>query len=133
MLEADRPPPVPEGRWESFGSGLARALDAVDREATAPRRPREARSVYGTTRRRALAAAGVCVAVAVFVLVAWPVGFFAGGGPGGSGVCAVESIETFAAGYTPMCFTSTDPELTVIWVFSDEVEPGLRGRGPAAE
>jgi hypothetical protein len=32
----------------------------------------------------------------------------------------VDSIESYAAGYTPMFFTSEDPEMTVIWVFSEE-------------
>ena len=40
----------------------------------------------------------------------------------GGNECMVDSIESYAAGYTPMFFTSEDPELTVIWVFSEETE-----------
>jgi len=45
----------------------------------------------------------------------------------------VDSIETLASGYTPMFFASEDPEMTVIWVFSEEVEGGIRGEGPGAD
>jgi hypothetical protein len=42
---------------------------------------------------------------------------------GGAGnECMVDSIESYASGYTPMFFTSDDPEMTVIWVFAEEVE-----------
>jgi len=132
ILASGAPPAVGPEKWSAFRTRLSVALDRVDRAAARPRRVREVRPVYGTTRRRALAAAGVCVAAAVLVLVVGPAGFFAGRGSGGAGGCAVESIETFAAGYTPMWFHSRDPEITVIWVFSDETEPGIFGQGPGA-
>lgn len=130
ILKAGGPPPVSGERWSAFGAGLSKALDRVDAEEARPRRVREFRPVYGTVRRRALAGAAVCVATAIAIVIVGPADLLVRSGTGGAGVCVVESIETFAAGYTPMCFTSSDPEVTVIWVFSDDVEPGLRGEGP---
>ncbi|MCK4679580.1 hypothetical protein KAT82_00495, partial [bacterium] len=61
------------------------------------------------------------------------VGPWRGGTAAASNECIVDSIESLAAGYTPMFFSSQDPEMTVIWVFSEEVEGGIRGEGPGAK
>jgi hypothetical protein len=90
--------------------------------------------VYGPRWRRSVAVAGVCAAVALFALAVGPVSVInwrAATVQDGNG-CIVDSIETLAAGYTPMFFTSEDPEMTVIWVFSEEVEPDLMGDNPGA-
>jgi hypothetical protein len=42
-------------------------------------------------------------------------------------------MESPAAGYMPMVFSSEDPEMTVIWVFSEEVDGSIRGEGPGAD
>jgi anti-sigma factor RsiW len=135
ILEGAKVPPVTAARWEGFGRELSLALDRVDREPRVRSKVREARPVYGSPRRRAFAVAGACAVVALVVLAIGPGGFFRTMGDGAvtdGSDCIVESIETFASGYTPMSFTSHDPEMTVIWVFSDEVEGGLRGEGPGA-
>ena len=135
ILRKASPPPVSDDRWAVFGRELSQALDDVDREARRPARIREVRPVYyGTRRRRALAFAGVCAMVALVVLTVGPSGVLPWRVSSGNGnECFVDSIETCAAGWTPMFFSSTDPEITVIWVFSEEVEGGLRGEGPGAE
>jgi len=130
ILDGTSAPPASEDGWRRFKVGLTAALDAVDREAARPRRIREARPVFGNHLGRTLAVAGACVVIAIVALTAGPALF--SGGSGGGGACVVESIETLAAGYTPMTFTSRDPEMTVIWVFSEEVETGLAGEGPGA-
>ena len=130
ILDGASAPAVSGDRWHRFKSELTAALDRVDREALRPKRIRETRPVFGSQLGRRLAVAGACVVVAIVALTAGPVWF--GGRSTGSGVCIVESIETMAAGYTPMTFRSNDPEMTVIWVFSEEVEPGLAGEGPGA-
>ena len=79
---------------------------------------------------RALATAGVCAVIVVAILTLGPMGLLPWWN--GAGNECIDSIETFASGYTPMFFSSTDPEMTVIWVFSEEVEPGLAGEGPGA-
>lgn len=123
-----------EDRWSAFKSGLSHALDGVDREVRKSARIREVRPIYGYYRRRAVAIAGVCAAVALFALVVGPpsiLNWRAARAQDGDG-CIVDSIETLAAGYTPMFFTSEDPEMTVIWVFSEDVEPDLMGDNPGA-
>jgi anti-sigma factor RsiW len=127
-------PRVSEERWETFRGSLSHALDDVDREARKSRRIREVRPVYGDHRRRAVAVAGVCAAVALLVFAVGPASLLnwrAATARDGNG-CIVDSIETLAAGYTPMFFTSEDPEMTVIWVFSEEPEPDLMGDSPGA-
>ena len=100
---------------------LGRALDRVDREAA--REPRRTfANPFVWERRRAFAYAGAFAIVALLVVALGPAGqFFVRRGVGGN-ECMVDSIESYAAGYTPMFFTSEDPEMTVIWVFSEEVE-----------
>jgi anti-sigma factor RsiW len=117
---------VPGGapeRWVQFRRSLDVALDAVDREARRPARLRELRPIDLVARRRGFAIAAACAAAVLAVAALGP------GGPtflpwvGGNG-CTVESIETYAEGYTPMFFTSDDPEMTVIWVFSEDAGAG---------
>lgn len=127
-------PRASEERWSTFRRDLSRALDDVDREVRRSVRIREIRPVYGDYRRRVVAIAGVCAAVALFALVIGPASFLnwrAATAHDGN-ECIVDSIETLASGYTPMFFTSEDPEMTVIWVFSEEVEPDLMGDDPGA-
>ena len=130
ILQKAAPPAVSDRGWERFRHGLDAGLDGVDREAVRSRRVSEARPVGRRNLGRALAFAGACAVIAIVAFTAGPAFFSRGGGSGG--VCVVESIETFASGYTPMSFTSKDPEMTVIWVFSEEVEPGIVGQGPGA-
>jgi anti-sigma factor RsiW len=117
-------PAVAPERWGPFQRGLDAALDAVDREARRSTRLRELRPVDFGARRRGFAIAATCAA-AVLAIVAL--------GPGGlspllpwaaGNECIVESIETYAEGYTPMFFTSEDPDMTVIWVFSEDAGAG---------
>jgi anti-sigma factor RsiW len=133
LLKRVGPPRLSDDRWETFRRDLSHALNDVDREARRSARIREVRPVYGY-RRRALAIAGVCAAVALFALAIGPVSLInwrvATTRDGND--CIVDSIETLAAGYTPMFFTSEDPEMTVIWVFSEEVEPDLMGESPGS-
>jgi anti-sigma factor RsiW len=131
ILRRAVPPPVSDDRWALFRRDLSQALDEIDREARRPTRIREIRPLYGTARRWTLATAGVFVALVLTVLTLGPAGFL----PWWNGVgneCIVESIETHSAGYTPMFFTSQDPEMTVIWVFAEEVEGGMGGERPSA-
>jgi anti-sigma factor RsiW len=128
IVGADTPPSVSDARWRTFRSQLSASLDRVDRGTARARRPREALPVYGSQRRRAISFATAAVAVALVLIVFGPVGTirrWAGWGNGSE--CFVDSIESYASGYTPMFFTSKDPEMTVIWVFSDEVAQGPSG------
>ncbi len=133
LKEASAAPPVTGEQWARFDRILSQELGRVERKAARPVRIREARPVHADPRRRALAAAGVCaVAVLAFVAIG-PLGIM--NGPAGSGSgnsCVVESLETLSVGYTPMAFTSNDPEMTVIWVFAEEVDGSIRGNGPGA-
>jgi len=133
LSEAPTAPPVTDEQWARFDRILSQELDRVERKASRPARLREARPVHADPRRRALAAAGVCaVALLAFVAIG-PFGIIGGSaGSGGGDSCIVESLETLSAGYTPMAFTSNDPEMTVIWVFTDEVDGSIRGNGPGA-
>ena len=135
LLASDRlrreagPPRLSDDQWTALRRDLSHALDGVDREVRRSARIREVRPVYGIYRKRAVATAAVCAAVAIVALAIGPASVLnwriltARDGNG----CIVDSIETLAAGYTPMFFTSEDPEMTVIWVFSEEVEPDLMG------
>lgn len=134
LLKSVGPARLADDQWSRLKSNLSHALDDVDREVRKSARIREVRPVYGTYRRRAVAIAGVCAAVAFFALAIGPASVLnwrAARVQDGNG-CIVDSIETLAAGYTPMFFTSEDPEMTVIWVFSEEVEPDLMGDNPGA-
>ncbi len=133
ILRKAAPPPVTDERWKVFRRELARAFDRVDRESERPRRLREGLPVYGRGRQRVAVFAGACAVVALAFVAAGRFGFLFGPrGPGGGDECIVDSIETYTAGYTPMYFTSEDVGLTVIWVFSDEVEAGFEGEAPSA-
>ena len=83
--------------------------------------------MYGSQRRRALSLAGAAAAIALVLVVFGPVGTVRWWVGGNGSECFVDSIESYAAGYTPMFFTSEDPEMTVIWVFSEEVAEGPDG------
>lgn len=133
ILTRQLAPSISDDRWLQFGRELDAELDRVDRETRRPARVREARPVYGTARRRTFAIAAACVVLLFGALVIGPLGtmpWFGGAAMAGN-ECIVDSIESVAAGYTPMFFSSEDPEMTVIWVFSEEVEEGVRGDGPA--
>jgi hypothetical protein len=120
-------------RWEQFRLELRRELDRVDRDAERPVRV-PARPVYVPMRQRALAFAAAVTVVVLAMLFVWPVLPFQW--PWSNAIaaneCFVDSIESPATGYTPMYFSSEDPEMTVIWVFAEEVEGGIRGEGPGA-
>lgn len=124
-------PPVPAEKWERFERLLSQEMDRIDRKASRPVRVREARPVFGDLRRRAIAFAGAGIAAAIGLMAFWPTGI-APIALSASNGCSVESLETYAAGYTPMAFTSDDPEMTVIWVFSEEVEGGGRADAPGS-
>jgi anti-sigma factor RsiW len=126
ILRSAGVPSVPTGRWTLFGRELSRALDRVDAESRRPTRIREMRPVYGY-RRRAFAVVAASAAVVVAILALGPAAVVPWRAGGGGNECIVESIETYAAGYTPMFFSSDDPEMTVIWVFSEEVEASTNG------
>jgi anti-sigma factor RsiW len=134
LLRRSGSPQLSDEQWKALKGNLSHALDDVDREARKSVRIREVRPVYGTYRKRAVAIAGVCAAVAVVALAIGPASLvnwrMAGAQDGND--CIVDSIETLAAGYTPMFFTSEDPEMTVIWVFSEEVEADLMGENGRA-
>jgi anti-sigma factor RsiW len=127
LRTAGAPAAAPE-RWVQFRRGLDSALDTVDREARRPARLRELRPVDLGTRRRGFAIAAACAAAVLAVVALGP------GGPpsflpwAAGNECIVESIETYAEGYTPMFFTSEDPEMTVIWVFSEDAGAGTARR-----
>ncbi len=125
LKDAPAAPPVPAEKWERFERLLSQEMDRIDRKAARSSRVPETRPVFGDLRRRAIAFAGVGIAAALGLMAFWPTGISPIGLSSSNG-CAVESIETFATGYTPMAFTSDDPEMTVIWVFSEEVEGGGR-------
>ena len=126
ILREASPPPVSEARWRVFRSELGRSLDRIDREAAEPAPRRWVVPVCGVDRRRAYAAAWAVAVVALAVIIVGPMGGnFFGNGIAAGNECMVDSIESYAAGCTPMFFTSEDPEMTVIWVFSDEAEEGL--------
>ena len=127
IIRGSEPPGIPEARWRAFRAELSRSLDSVDRENARARRPREALPVYGSQRRRALSLAGAAAAIALVLVVFGPVGTVRWWVGGNGSECFVDSIESYAAGYTPMFFTSEDPEMTVIWVFSEEVAEGPDG------
>jgi len=134
LLRESGPPRLSDDQWTTLKGGLSRALDGVDRETEKPARIREVLPVYGAYRRRAVAVAGVCAAVAFFVLAVGPVNVrnWRAARVVDGNDCIVDSIETLAAGYTPMFFSSEDPEMTVIWVFSEEVEADLMDENPGA-
>ena len=69
------------------------------------------------------------------IMVVGPLGVlpWGGGTAVASNECYVDSMESPADGYTPMVFSSEDPEMTVIWVFSEEVDGSIRGEGPGAD
>jgi hypothetical protein len=125
ILREASPPPPGQEQWRAFGTELSASLDEVDREGRRTARTREALPIYyGAARRRAFALASACAAVALAILLLGPVGGVRRFVPGiaGGNECIVRSLETYAAGYTPMSFTSGDPEMTVIWVFAEESE-----------
>lgn len=111
-------------RWVQFRRSLDVALDAVDREARRPARLRELKPIDLVARRRGFAIAAACAAAVLAIVALGPSGLppFLPWVAGNE--CIVESIETYAEGYTPMFFTSEDPEMTVIWVFSEDAGAG---------
>lgn len=135
ILRSHGVPVVSDDRWARFRSELRLELDAVDRESRRAGKVREARPVYAPVRKRAYALAAACVVVLLVILTVGPLGVgpWRGGTAVAGNECIVDSIESLAAGYTPMFFSSEDPDMTVIWVFSEEVEGGIRGEGPGAK
>ena len=114
LLASDRllgrvgPPRLSDDQWTALRRDLSHALDDVDREVRRSVRIREVRPVYGTYRKRSVAIAGVCAAVAIVALAIGPASLLnwrVARAEDGNG-CIVDSIETLAAGYTPMFFTS---------------------------
>jgi anti-sigma factor RsiW len=125
ILRGTSPPPPGRERWRAFGMQLSASLDDVDREGRRTARTREALPIYyGAARRRTFALASACAAIVLAILLLGPVGGIRRFVPGtaGGNECIVRSLETHAAGYTPMFFTSGSPEMTVIWVFAEESE-----------
>jgi anti-sigma factor RsiW len=135
ILKSHGAPVVSDDRWARFRSELELGLNAVDRESRRSAKVPEARPVYAPAWKSAYAVAAACVVVLFVILTVGPLGFapWSGGTAAASNECIVDSIESLAAGYTPMFFSSEDPEMTVIWVFSEEVEGGIRGEGPGAK
>ena len=135
LLRSHGAPVVSEDRWARFRSDLKLRLDEVDRESRRAERVREARPVYAPVWKNAYALAAACVVVLFVILTVGPMGIapWRGGTAAASNECIVDSIESLAEGYTPLFFSSEDPEMTVIWVFSEEVEGGIRGEGPGAK
>ncbi len=131
LTEAPSVPDVTPEKWERFGRLLSQEMDRIDRAAARTPRVREARPVFADLRRRAIAFAGVAVAAAIAVFAFWPTAV-APIGLSANNACSVESLETYGSGYTPMAFTSNDPEMTVIWVFSEDAEAGGRGETPGS-
>lgn len=117
-------PRVASERWVRFRSELDVALDAVDRDARKTSRSRELRPVELVARWRGVAVAAACAAALLAVAALRPNGLSSFLPWVGGNECIVESIETYAEGYTPMFFTSEDPEMTVIWVFSEDAGAG---------
>lgn len=134
ILRANRPPEVPEPEWQRFRLELRRELDSVDREGVRPARVPEARPLCVPVQRRALTIVAAAAAIVLAVLAFGPAGLlpWRGSTAIAGNECIVDSIESLAAGYTPMYFSSEDPEMTVIWVFSEEVDGSIRGDGPGA-
>lgn len=142
ILKKTGVPEISQARWSGFERELSSALDGVDSESRRPARIRESRPVFVDYRRLALATAAACAftVVVVFAVTRFPGAGIALGPSdfavrsfgGGGNECVVESIETRAAGCTPMCFVSDEAEMTVIWVFSEPVESGESGNGPGA-
>jgi len=134
ILRGHRAPAVSDEGWARFRSELKRELDAADRESRRSVSVPEARPVCAPAWRSAYALAAACVVILFVILMVGPLGIapWRGGTAVASNECIVDSIESLAAGYTPMFFSSEDPEMTVIWVFSEEVEGGIRGEGPGA-
>ena len=135
ILMSHGAPAVSDDRWVQFRQELKLELDVVDRETRRAAKVREARPVYSPVWRNAYAVAAACVVVLFFILTVGPLSVmpWRGGTAAASNECIVDSIESLATGYTPMFFSSEDPEMTIIWVFSDEVEGGIRGEGPGAD
>ena len=135
ILRSHRAPAVSDEKWAGFRTELRLRLDEVDREARRATRIREARPVSAPAWRNAYALAAACVVVFFAILIVGPLGVVPWGGDTAvaSNECYVDSMESPAAGYMPMVFSSQDPEMTVIWVFSEEVEGGIRGEGPGAD
>lgn len=125
ILRGASPPPPSQERWRAFGMELSASLDGVDRDGRRTARTREALPIYyGAARRRTFALASACAAVVLAVLLLGPVGGVRRFVPemADGNECIVKSLETHAAGCTPMFFTSGSPEMTVIWVFAEESE-----------
>jgi hypothetical protein len=135
ILKSHGAPAVSDERWARFRSELRLHLDEVDREARRTARVREARPVYAPAWRNAYAVAAACIVVFFVILIVGPLGVvpWGGGTAVASNECYVDSMESPAAGYMPMVFSSEDPEMTVIWVFSEEVDGSIRGEGPGAD
>ena len=133
ILREHRAPAVSDDRWARFRNELRLELDSVDRESRRVVRVRESRPVQTPAWRSAYSLAAACAVVLFVILTVGPLSIapWRGGTAAASNECIVDSIESLAAGYTPMFFSSEDPEMTVIWVFSEEVEEGVRGDGPA--
>ena len=134
ILKEHPVPSLSDEHWAAFRRELDSALDREDREARRTIRLPEARPVFGTVRRKAVAVAAVCVAVLLVVFTVGPLSRvpWLGGTAVAGNECIVDSIESVAAGYTPMFFSSEDPEMTVIWVFSDETESERQPAGASA-
>jgi anti-sigma factor RsiW len=120
LLRGAGVPAVSPERWDAFRRDLTAALNEADRDARRSARVREARPVEPQARRWVPAVAVACAAalVAVAGVRSADLGRLLPWVPGNE--CIVDSIESYAEGATPMFFTSEDPEMTVIWVFSDE-------------
>ncbi|MFH1866289.1 MAG: zf-HC2 domain-containing protein [Candidatus Eisenbacteria bacterium] len=135
ILRSHGAPAVSDDRWVRFRNELELKLDVADRESRRAAKVREARPVYAPAWRSAYALAAACAVVLFVILTVGPLSIapWRGGMAVASNECIVDSIESLAAGYTPMFFSSEDPEMTVIWVFSEEIEGGIRGEGPGAK
>ncbi|MFH1688812.1 MAG: zf-HC2 domain-containing protein [Candidatus Eisenbacteria bacterium] len=135
ILRSHGAPAVSDDRWVRFRHELKLELDQVDRESRRTAKVREARPVHAPAWKSAYALTAACVVVLFVILTVGPLSIapWRGGTAAAGNECIVDSIESLAAGYTPMFFSSEDPEMTVIWVFSEEVEGGIRGEGPGAK
>ncbi|MBD3368642.1 MAG: hypothetical protein GF405_10810 [Candidatus Eisenbacteria bacterium] len=131
ILKKATPPSVSDARWRAFDRELSVELDRIDRESRRRTRAPEARPVQRVDRRLAFAAAGAIAVGLLLLVVLGPVGFRGVGTAAAGNECFVDSIESVTSGYTPMFFTSDDPEMTVIWVFAEETgpAPGADGIG----
>ena len=135
ILREHRVPAVSDDRWVRFRNELRLELDSVDRESRRAVSVRESRPVHAPAWRSAYTLAAACAVVLLVILTVGPLSIapWRGGTAAASNECIVDSIESLAAGYTPLLFSSEDHEMTVIWVFSEEVEGGIRGEGPGAK